>query len=623
MSTKKNEYTFFQNLQWVYQQTKDVSPMLCWMPLIQILLTLALTAATVLSPTFVVFLLENNQSFSPSLLWLVVLGIAVGTLGLSQSLMHNFRYWAALKVRLKMDVLSGLAGVHMPYEQTLSHQWKLERANAGWYVYTDDGGAIDSFIPQLADFLGSAVTIAVLTAVSVLISPWCSITIVTCCLISAVLIVGMSRWRRTMQDSLEEVWTQYYYWESVSFDTRYSQDIRLFDVQKYTAGKIQECLHKSVEVDEKITNRKICIDAIIKIIGFIRNLIILGFAVSAVFDGRIDLAYFIFFFSLITVLNSLLISASDSFIALANAHHDLLRGRDFLDSARKAAKKQCKGEAAIEAPPVIELNNVSFSYSQSSTATLHDINLAIRPGEQIALVGENGAGKTTLALVILGLLEANQGEILYNGSPKHFFSRDEIAKFFAPMFQENFVFADSLQRNISISPCTKPEDKERYKEVIKQVGLDEHVSSLSLGDQTPLTHYISDKGVELSGGQLERLMLARALYRQAPVILLDEPTAALDAIAEGSFYDLVSHRLQGKTVLFISHRLASTQFADRIVFLKNGRIIALGSHTELMNTCSEYRELYLIQSKYYRAGEAEAAEENYYRETGTNREKQK
>lgn len=149
MSTKKNEYTFFQNLQWVYQQTKDVSPMLCWMPLIQILLTLALTAATVLSPTFVVFLLENNQSFSPSLLWLVVLGIAVGTLGLSQSLMHNFRYWEALKVRLKMDVLSGLAGVHMPYEQTLSHQWKLERANAGWYVYTDDGGAIDSFIPQL------------------------------------------------------------------------------------------------------------------------------------------------------------------------------------------------------------------------------------------------------------------------------------------------------------------------------------------------------------------------------------------------------------------------------------------------------------------------------------------
>ena len=578
MSTKKNEYTFFQNLQWVYQQTKDVSPMLCWMPLIQILLTLALTAATVLSPTFVVFLLENNQSFSPSLLWLVVLGIAVGTLGLSQSLMHNFRYWAALKVRLKMNVLSGLAGVHMPYEQTLSHQWKLERANAGWYVYTDDGGAIDSFIPQLADFLGSAVTIAVLTAVSVLISPWCVITIVMCCLISAVLIVGMSRWRRTMQDSLEEVWTQYYYWENVSFDTRYSQDIRLFDVQKYTAGKIQECLHKSVEVDEKITNRKICIDAIIKIIDFIRNLIILGFAVSAVFDGRIDLAYFIFFFSLITVLNSLLISASGSFIALANAHHDLLRGRDFLDSARKAAKKQCKGEAAIEAPPVIELNNVSFSYSQSPTATLHNINLVIRPGEQIALVGENGAGKTTIFNLLTGVYKPTDGDISINQisinkktTPQivalgvaRTFQNIRLFKELSVLDNVKLAFNNSMSYNTFEAIFRLPRFWKEEKEVT-----DKALDLLDIFDMAEMANITAGN---LSYGQQRKLEIARALATNPKLLLLDEPTNHLDIDTIEWLTNFLKN--SKKTVLFITHdRYFLDNISTRIFELDSGSLI--------------------------------------------------
>lgn len=239
--------------------------------------------------------------------------------------------------------------------------------------------------------------------------------------------------------------------------------------------------------------------------------------------------------------------------------------------------------------------NVSFKYPGSDKYILKDINMTFNIGEKLALVGLNGAGKTTLIKLLLRLYEPTEGEIRLNGIDIGKYDYDEYVQIFSVVFQDFGIFDFPLDENIAASEDV---DSARVKKVINQVGLTELVNSLPDKERTLLYHENGD-GVALSGGEAQKLAIARALYKDAPFVILDEPTAALDPIAEAEIYENFDTLVGDKTAIYISHRMSSCKFCDRIVVINNGRIEEEGSHDTLMEKNGLYAKMYNTQANYY------------------------
>lgn len=263
------------------------------------------------------------------------------------------------------------------------------------------------------------------------------------------------------------------------------------------------------------------------------------------------------------------------------------------------------GNAVLtESGPVeITLENVSFSYPGSDVKVLEDCSLTLYAGSSCALVGVNGAGKTTLVKLITGLYRPTRGTIRINGTLMTELSSEQIFGLYGAVFQDaqplaitiaEFVAADDLEI-----------DRDRVRKSLSTAGLLEKVESFEKGIDSPLLKVLHDDGVILSGGENQKLAIARALYREnTRALILDEPTSALDALAEEKIYREFAELAEGRTTLFISHRLASTRFCDRIAVLSGGRIVQEGTHNELMHEDRLYRTMYETQAKYYQeAGE--------------------
>ena len=246
----------------------------------------------------------------------------------------------------------------------------------------------------------------------------------------------------------------------------------------------------------------------------------------------------------------------------------------------------------------ITFDHVSFRYPGSDTDTVHDVSFTIHKGERVAIVGLNGAGKTTLVKLMTGFYEPTGGSILVNGTELSKWGKQDIYALYSAVFQKAMILPFMLDENIALTHKEEI-DQERINEVLAQSGLYEDLVRRNITKDRYMTQKLTRDGVSLSGGQQQKFLLARALYKDAPVLVLDEPTAALDPIAEKEMYEKCDILCCGKTALFISHRLASTQFSDRILFMKKGEITECGSHEELLSMDGEYAHMFEVQSYYY------------------------
>ena len=289
----------------------------------------------------------------------------------------------------------------------------------------------------------------------------------------------------------------------------------------------------------------------------------------------------------------------------------MLEEEDRSEALRRGEKIVPVSEACPPGKPCsLSFRNVSFRYPGAEQDTLHNLSFEIRPGERIALVGMNGAGKTTCVKLLCGLLEPTEGEVLVNGVPVRQFDRRAYFRLFATVFQEVNLFPGTLREAVS---CLEPgsEDEARLRACLAKAELSGLIDRLPAGLDTLLVPEVNEGAVSLSGGEQQRLLLARALYKGAPILVLDEPTAALDPIAEEHVYCQYRAFTQNTTSVFISHRLASTRFCDRIFFLEDGRIAEIGSHEELIAAGGAYAKAFEVQSRYYRDHPEETGEEAF------------
>jgi len=251
-----------------------------------------------------------------------------------------------------------------------------------------------------------------------------------------------------------------------------------------------------------------------------------------------------------------------------------------------------------ELPPAIEFRGLGYTYPNAEKAALKGINATVQAGERIAIVGVNGAGKTTLIKLLCGLYTPTEGEVLLDGKPVGAYNRDEYYTLFSAVFQDIHLMSSSILENISQQPLEST-DREKVRECLKLSGLISRTETLPEKEDTLLVRAVHHDATELSGGEKQKLAMARALYKDAPVLILDEPTAALDPIAENEVYQKYAELTEGKTSVYISHRLASTRFCDRILLLDGSVIAEQGTHDELMALGGIYANMFSIQASYY------------------------
>lgn len=258
----------------------------------------------------------------------------------------------------------------------------------------------------------------------------------------------------------------------------------------------------------------------------------------------------------------------------------------------------------LHEPVEIEFRDVSFYYETEHGEKKHvfrHLNLHIKKGEKVALVGNNGAGKTTLVKLLCGFYHPTGGEILVNGISIEKYNIEEYFKLLGVVFQDVSLLDFTILNQVT-GQMEGEADLDRFWDAVDRAGMKEKILSLDRKENTFIHPVLDDHGIEVSGGEAQKLMLARCIYKDAPLLLLDEPTAALDPIAESNMYREYQSMTEGKTSIFISHRLASTKFCDRILFLENGEIVEEGSHDALLRKGGRYAKIYEIQSHYYDAG---------------------
>lgn len=400
-----------------------------------------------------------------------------------------------------------------------------------------------------------------------------------------------------LEDENQENWNSALYLKTESILAQNGKDIRLYRLGKWFSCFFHEVIDKIVAIQDKEQGNVTKVEIVEKLLTFVRDLLIYGYLIWRMAEGTLSVAEFLLYTGMTAGFGAWMNGLFTAYVGLLQNNMHVDAYRDFLQVEAAGTGRKDVPERPGKVHE-IRLEHVSFCYGDSGEDAISDVNLTIRPGERLALVGRNGAGKTTLVKLLCGLYHPTGGRILMDGQDISGMIPSEYFKEFAVVFQDVFSFSFSLADNVS---CTESErtDEKRLKESLFEAGLWEKVASLPKGIRTMVNKDLDEEGVLLSGGEQQKLMLARALYRNAPFVILDEPTAALDPIAEGEMYEKYEGMLQEKTGVFISHRLSSTRFCDRILFLENGRIAEEGTHDELMARQGPYAEMFSLQAKYY------------------------
>lgn len=411
--------------------------------------------------------------------------------------------------------------------------------------------------------------------------------------------------RKEVWDKLAPTWRKIDYMTRVTQDFDYAKDIRLFDMKEYLSGKQHQVLMEKQEKMLRSRNLWIYNSEFAHFMSMISTAAVYGILIFNVIDRNMSIGNFTLYLGLSTAFTSALTQFFNALGEYKDRSMQVDDFRSFMDL--KVEEDKDVIPVPCEEKYTFEFRNVSFRYQGMENYALKNVNLTLEYGKRLAIVGLNGAGKTTFVKLLLRLYDATEGEILLNGINIQRFKREEYYRLFAPVFQNVELFAFPLSENVSMET---PENtrKEKAYESLCRSGLSEKLDGLKDGIDTEVLKIIHEDGIDLSGGEKQKLALARALYKDAPVMVLDEPTAALDALAEYHLYKSFDDIIGEKTAVYISHRLSSTRFCHRIAMFVKGELTEYGSHDELMEKKGAYAELFEVQAQYYRDKEAGADE---------------
>ena len=399
------------------------------------------------------------------------------------------------------------------------------------------------------------------------------------------------------REESSEIWRKKNYIKQKSFNISAGKDIRIYQLGEWFNSLFVGIIKHRAQLEKKLQLRWFFPTLSGMFFNFARNILAYALLIKKVLDGSMDIATFTLYLGLLEGFTSWIYTLSQRFNDLRKASHEFNDLHEFLNLEERPRKK---GEDKISSAPSIIFRDVNFAYPDVEKSTINNLSFEIKAGEKIALVGNNGAGKTTIVKLLTGLYHQTSGNILVNGKTIDELGLDNYQDNVSVLFQDTNPLAFTVMENVSgVEECDT--DKNKMWTSLEKAGLKEKIESLEQKENTYITQNFSQDGILLSGGETQKLLLAKAIYKNGNFLILDEPTSALDPIAESKIYEEYNNMADGKTAVFISHRLASTKFCDRIMFLENGHIVEFGTHDELMAKGGKYKEMFDIQSQYYHA----------------------
>lgn len=432
-----------------------------------------------------------------------------------------------------------------------------------------------------------------------LASPWLVPILTVAPIVNILSVKAYNKWEYSHRSQMTDLNQKLSYAEELPDHFSAAKDIRIYSM----ASWLREC-YRDLSGQREKWDRKIAKKSFLSRIADLAVILIrdggaYALLIHMFYNGEIGIDEFVLYFAAISSFVSWIGGIILCWNKANTVSLKLCDFREFIDYPEYDGSGIAKAADHMDTVPEIEFRNVSFRYDGAERDIIHKLSFKIKSGEKLALVGLNGAGKTTLVKLLCGLYRPSSGEILFNGVSLADFKREDYYKLIAPVFQEVRTAFFSLAETVS-GKSTAETDLKKAEICMRQAGLGAKIDALPEGIHTKLNKKVHENGTELSGGEAQKLMIARALYKDAPLLILDEPTAALDPIAESKIYTAFNTMANNKTALFISHRLASTSFCDRIILLENGSIIEEGTHQELIAEKGKYKELFDIQSCWYK-----------------------
>jgi len=516
-------------------------------------------------------------------------------------LVNTYFDWASFghRIDIRSEIIRRMNEKQMTtsYSNTLKADFKSSMEDAMTSCNDNDSateGIYLTFANILKSVAGFIIYIVLLATLNPLIIIFVLLTTVSGYLVNK----KLYNWEVIRRDERAPLVKKVMYPIGVAGEGLFDKDIRLFGAGTWLREIMRKTSNTMLIFVKQREKAFLLPDILDLSLTVLRNGVAYFYLIILVLNHDLSAANFLLYFTAIGGFTAWITSILNDFITLHKQNLELSIIREFIDYPEDFHFEDGESlEKLVGDNYELELRNVSFRYEGADKNTLDNINLKIAPGEKLAIVGVNGAGKTTLVKLLCGFLDPTEGEVLLNGIDIKTYNRGNYYHLFSAVFQDFSILAASIAANVAQSVTDI--DEQLVEKCIEKAGLTKKISELPDGLNSMLNKWVYDNAIEFSGGQEQRLMLARALYKQGEILVLDEPTAALDPIAESEIYERYNELADGKTALYISHRLASTGFCDKIILIDGNKIAETGTHAELIKLGGMYANMFEIQGKYY------------------------
>lgn len=636
----EKHYSIPQNIAYYFRFYQKTMPVFLWLALAEILVGAVAPYIRIYLPKFAIDLVTAAGD-TEQLIW------KLGALGLLYVLAMAFcravregKYTVYNERRGELLSVFFLKSLRVPYRDTEKGEIKKLYQKALRTIIGGDNSSLHEISYGTLHIIKNIISFVLYSTVLSVLSPVMMVSLLALSLVQYALNFARIRCLERFRDSDADLGRRRRYLSNSMGNVKAAKEMRIFGMREWLKGLLDKVF---AEMKRQEKRKRRAENVYIQINGaltVLRDACAYAYLIRQVFQGNIGAGDFVLYFGAVTGFSGFVESIIENVGMLRQGSNDLNYYRAYLELPEEASESeflegfesladQVSGKRTSESglfgketdgnrterarrhiseltqPIEITFQDVSFSYSDANTdpadgsasgQIFRHFNLTIRGGEKVALVGVNGAGKTTFVKLLCGIYEPQEGRILLNGIDRSEFPRAEVYRLFAAVFQEKFLPPFTIGESLSLQTEWDPE---RVWKALEDAGLKETFMERGISPDSYYGKDIDEEGVELSGGQEQRFLLARALYKDAPVLVLDEPTAALDPIAESEIYDSYLKFSQDKTAIFISHRLASTRFSDRILLLEDGEVVEEGTHEELMARGRRYAEMFQVQSSYY------------------------
>ena len=593
------EYGLFSNLWFTLRAMKKYAPLIILMlPLGFVLMPVQRYLWSFLSK-YIIDLITVEGSVQSLVKIIIIFTIILIAFYIMQTFYYNKLWVLKIIVRMKIVVQKNYKMMVMRFEDTedpevLDCYQKAERACDG------GGNGIEGFEQQIISFVENLSVVAGGFTIIGTMNIWLAVIMIVFSIINFVIFNATNKHvKKIVWDQLAPWWRKHWYMNSSLANFSYAKDIRMYGLSGWLKKRFIEI--NDVRLSYQKLSNKIWfwVACALSLLWLLAQGGVYAFLIYKVYLHELAIGNFTLYLTSAMTLFSCMNELLNNVNAMLQRSRECDDLRSFLDLEKEfRGQKDKLPEVPVFDSYEFEFKDVSFKYPRQEKYALRNVSLKIKAGERLAVVGLNGAGKTTFIKLLMRLYEPTEGAIFLNGQDIRSWDLNSYFAIIAPVFQDVNLFAMTYKENVSMKELEKTDD-ELVKKCTEDAGLGEKIRDLKDGIDTQLLKVIYDDGTDMSGGEKQKLALARALYKNAPVVVLDEPTAALDALAESKLYQDFDKLICGKTAIYISHRLSSTQFCNNVAMFKDGQLIEYGTHDSLMKKKGEYANMYKVQAQYY------------------------